>query len=303
MNTVDSLPRVNKSQLEEMHALAEQKMQEQFGVQPEVQHFQEPQEQYVAEEESSHEEVEEEYEDESIEEEVNTPPVTQKKFSQATELNIREMRLLKEQSDRELAEAKREKAELMRTLLAYQQNGQPSPKPSVQEQEDEFGDVDDNELIEGSHYKIIKKEVRALKQTIKDLKENTKKITYQTNESNLRASFPDFDKVMSIENLNKLQEMNPDLAETILKNENPHTQRKLAYEMIKQFGIYKDKSSFDANQKLAQANAAKPRTISSLSKTGSGDTALSHANAFANGMTPEQSRQLYLEARRAANGR
>jgi hypothetical protein len=49
----------------------------------------------------------------------------------------------------------------------------------------------------------------------------------------------------------QLREINPDLADTILKNEDQFKQAKLAYEMVKQLGIYKGQE-FEEDRRLAQ---------------------------------------------------
>jgi|GEM_PF-2618244 hypothetical protein len=299
-----SLPQVSKSQVKEMNALAEQKMQEQFGVQTEettmesrneTSELHESEEQYGAPQEQSYEE--ETYEEEEVEQEPEiTQPVT-RKYSQATELNIREMRLLKEQSDRELAKSEYEKSQLMKALLEYKQGNQPVVKQIVEQ--DEYEKIDDNELVEGKQHKSVAAKVKYLEKKLEQLEDNNKKMVMQTNESQLRSSYADFDKVMTTENLNQLEALNPELAETILKNDNIHVQKKLAYQMIKQYGIYKE-DIFTQDKKLAHMNAAKPKGVASLSPK-KGDSALGMANAFAEGMTPDQSRSLYLETRRAAN--
>ncbi len=293
-----SLPNVSKNQVAEMNAIAEKKMQEEYGIQPEQQLVEQQEEQYVEAEEQSYEQEDTYEEEEEVEQ---APEVTQpvaRKFSQATELNIREMRLLKEQSDRELAKAEREKAELMRALLSYQQNNAPqAPKPMPEP--DRFANVDDNELLEGRHQKEMAAYVRSLEKKIDAIENNTKEMSYKSNEMQLRTSFPDFDKVMTTENLNQLQELNPDLAEMILRSESVYTQKKLAYQMIKQIGIYKE-DSFAQEKKLAHMNAAKPKGVASLSPK-KGESALGMAHAFADGMTQDQAKALYLETRRAAN--
>jgi hypothetical protein len=300
-----SLPNVSKSQVDEMNALAEKKMQEEYGMQSVEENTMESgndstelhgsHEKYAATEEQSYEE--DTYEEEEVEQEPEVTQPVSRKFSQATELNIREMRLLKEQSDKELAKSEYEKSQLMKALLEYKQGNQQVAKPVVEQ--DEFEKLDDNELIEGKHHKSMAAYVKSLEKKIERIENNTKEITFKSNEAHLRSSFPDFDKVMTTENLNQLEALNPELAETILKNDNPHTQKKLAYQMIKQFGIYKE-DIFSQDKKLAQMNAAKPKGVASLSPK-KGDSVLGMANAFAEGMTQDQSRALYIETRRAAN--
>jgi hypothetical protein len=67
----------------------------------------------------------------------------------------------------------------------------------------------------------------------------------------------------------------------------------MAYKMIKLLNIHRD-TSYDADKLKAQQNLAKPKSLSSIAPQKS-ESPLSHANAFANGLTPELKDQLVKE--------
>ena len=57
----------------------------------------------------------------------------------------------------------------------------------------------------------------------------------------------------------------------------------------------------EADKRKAQENSAKPRPMASVSPQ-QGESPLSHANAFANGLTPELQKQLWKEMQDAKKG-
>jgi hypothetical protein len=56
----------------------------------------------------------------------------------------------------------------------------------------------------------------------------------------LEAEFPDFNTVVTIENIFSLCESDPDLADSILANPNTYSQSVAFYRAIKRFGIYQE---------------------------------------------------------------
>ncbi len=126
----------------------------------------------------------------------------------------------------------------------------------------------------------------------KDLANIQRQLNQMQAEARLRMRYPDFDKVVSPSNIASLSEMYPDIAKTIGTSNDLYSQAVTAYTVIKNLGIYAEDYSQD--KKIAATNAAKPRPLTSISPQ-KGDTPLSHANAFANGMTDELAKQLRKE--------
>ena len=292
-----SLPQASQSQINAMNAAAEK----QFGKQEEVapiihptlQHHEEPQ---STTEDSFPEdrgiETQQEATVEDIEEETSDRVVSQETHK---EMN---MRILRERSER----AERERDELLKQMMSFRNQEQPKVEHKVQpEQEEDYlasMGLDEDSLVEGKHFKAYLKKQRELEKQLQQYKQQA---TQDTVEVRLKSQYPDFDTVVSVDNLNALRNANPELAEMILATPDIYKQATIAYKMVKQYGIDTPKPNFDAEKALAQKNAAKPKPMASVSPQ-QGSSPMSHANAFANGMTKDLKAQLLAEMRAAQKG-
>lgn len=140
-------------------------------------------------------------------------------------------------------------------------------------------------------------EARYLDEKIKELKDELKgyqtKITYESQEAKLKAEFPDIESVVSQENLQTLSQLYPELADSIRSNSNLYSKGKAAYTLIKKMGIHQEDKYSSEKERIAQ-NSNKPRPLTSLNAQ-EGNSPLSRANIFAEGLTPELKKQLYKE--------
>jgi hypothetical protein len=160
----------------------------------------------------------------------------------------------------------------------------------------DFGFKEDD-LIEGKHLKTAMKKIKQLED---QQKQYIRQSTESTAEMKLRTQFPDFDKVMTLENVQMLSASYPELARTVNTSSDLYDKAVSAYTMIKRFGIYNEAPVGDMNKQKAIANTAKPRPLASVNPQ-QGETPLSRANAFAEGLTDslkEQLRKEMHEARR-----
>lgn len=152
-------------------------------------------------------------------------------------------------------------------------------------------ELGDDDLAEGRHLKEIKKE----------LEEYKRQTSEATTEARVKAQFPDFDTVVNASTIERLKTAYPELASTLSASGDLYNKAASAYTLIKKLGIY-DGKNHDANREIIQKNSTKPRPLSSVSPQ-QGDSPLSHANAFANGLTPELKQKLYkemIESRRSS---
>lgn len=184
----------------------------------------------------------------------------------------------------------RERDEALR--LAQAQQAQPK-----QEQDFEFSKADD-ELVEAKDVKAIIREFKAVKEELKKHKQIS---TEMTEEAMIKAQYPDYDKVVTQENIEALREKDPDLFETLRSSTSFKAKAVSVYKLIKGNGLYTE-DTFSAERELAQRNAAKPKPLASMSPQ-QGDSPLSRANAFANGLTPELRLQLIKEMEEARKNR
>jgi hypothetical protein len=114
-----------------------------------------------------------------------------------------------------------------------------------------------------------------------------------TIESRLRAQFPDFDAVVNNDTISRLRTEDPELAESIHYNPNLYSKAVAVYKAIKKNNIYQP-DTYQKEREQAQTNAHKPRSTQSISPQ-QGDTPLSRANAFSEGLTEELKAQLRKE--------
>lgn len=203
------------------------------------------------------------------------------------------------QADKNFAELRRqhhralmEKEELQQRIARYEASRPKSEAPS--EAADEELTIGDDDLPEGKHLKQVdKKSERRFKKQEAEIQALKKKVEEEFIENKIRARFPDFESIVNPESIRVLAEEDPELAYTIQSSPDGYNRAILAYKEIKKRGIVPN-TSYDADKQRAKDNAAKPRPLVSAAPQ-QGDSPLSHANAFANGLTPELRKQLWKE--------
>lgn len=204
--------------------------------------------------------------------------------------NIRRMRLSKEAAEKERDEA-------YRKLKEYQSYADTSKKPESQDEDLDIN-ISDDDLVEGKHLGKVAKKIKKLEEKINVYEKNT---TAATVETQLRNKYSDFDKVVSKENVDALSRDYPELANTLSSCKDLYSQAVSAYTMIKRMGVYKE-DKFVNDRALAEQNASKPRPLTSMSPQ-QGESPLSRANAFANGLTDELKAELVKEMMEARSRR
>lgn len=188
------------------------------------------------------------------------------------------LRALREKSER----LERERDEYMRQLQEAQ-----SKKLDVDESDIT---IDDSDVAEGKHLKKLQAEIKRLR---KEADANRQQSTMTQAEIRLRAQYPDFDKVVSADNVNSLREEYPELAVSLNSNNDIYSKAVSAYTMIKKLGIHQEPVYAADKARIAQ-NANKPKPSATIAPQKS-DSPLSQANAFANGLTPDLQKQLWAE--------
>lgn len=187
-----------------------------------------------------------------------------------------------EQAERERDEALRIAQEMQEKLLGKK-------NVAVEPDEEEFS-IDDDALLEGKHLKKVTKYVKKLEH---ELKQQQQQAALMAVEVKLKAQYPDFDKVVSTENLQSLRAVYPEIAATINASPDLYNKAVSAYTMLKKLGIAQDESYVE-QKVLAQRNAVKPKPSVSIAPQ-QGESPLSRANAFANGLTEDLKKQLLKE--------
>jgi len=187
--------------------------------------------------------------------------------------------------------AEKERDELLQYIQSLNQNQE--KKAEAPSDDDDFH-INPEDLAEGKHLLKITKKIKLLEEK---LAESENKNAQSASEIKLARDFPDYDKVVTQENLQELRKQQPILADAILETKDMYKQHALAYQMCKQLGIYQEDKYVQERSK-ARENHAKPRPISSINAQ-EGDGPLSKANSFANGLTDELKQQLLKEMQEA----
>jgi hypothetical protein len=137
-------------------------------------------------------------------------------------------------------------------------------------------------------------EIKALKGELHQTK--SKESTYVVDR--LRAKYTDFDEVVTPENIEYLKTNNAALAKALARlQDDPYEQGLAAYDALKKTEWYQQRHTMQDKAKL-EANSKKPVSVQSVRKQG----ALSEANQFANGLTPELKKQLLKEMAESRKG-
>ncbi len=273
----------------EMPELPEERVVPQPRAARQVQHSQQEDQEYnvhpeLAKEYSQPEEIEET--EEQVEEaEVVPEPV---KVDSKKETNLR---VLREKALRAEA-AERERDELARRIQDMEMGRYQQQKPvPVEEPDTELGPDD---LVDAKYLRKYDKTIKELRDELKTYKEQT---TLASTDARLKARFPDIDSVVSKENIDILRYEYPELAATLNATPDMYNKAVSAYTLIKKLGISQEDLYVEDRAK-AQKNAAKPKPMASIAPQ-QGDSPLSKANAFANGLTDDLQKQMLKEMNEA----
>lgn len=202
--------------------------------------------------------------------------------------NMRNLRKAKEAAERERDEMRQYLESLRREQLEREKNVQ-----KVNEQED--SDLRPDDIPEWRH---VDKHIKKLEQQLQAYQQQA---SASATEAKLKTQYPDFDQVVSESNIRSLREKYPELATTINSTQDLYSKAVSAYTIIKRMGIASDQT-YNKDHERAVANVNKPRPLSSVAPQ-QGESPLSRANAFAEGLTDELKEQLRKEMREAVKYR
>jgi len=239
---------------------------------------------------------------EEAEEPIQLEPVRAKSET-AQQENFRKVKEARERAERERDALMSQMLEMQAKLQVQQQVAQQQqPKQVVEEEKDWFDGLDPESLVEGKQLKNIAQEMKAMKKMLREQQVQSQEVAMQ---AKIKAQYPDFDEVFNVQTINSLNEQYPDVANALRIMPDDYNKATAAYTMIKNLGIYKGqemkKPAYESDVLRAKINAAKPRPLTSVNPQ-QGDSPLSKANAFANGLTSELKEQLRNEMNAARKG-
>jgi len=168
---------------------------------------------------------------------------------------------------RKISELERRTQEQENEIRGLKSNGQFSD-------DKDFSNLDDEEIV-----------------TAKQVREALRRQEASTLDERLRLRFPDFDTVITKENVDLLQQQDPELALSLKAlSHDPYAQAVAAYKLLKRTGVV-DMASKQPQKAKAIENSRKPVSVQSVTKS----SAIAEANKFQSGLTPELRKQLWKE--------
>lgn len=236
------------------------------------------------------------FDDEVIEQQVEETQVEQE-VQQEAEVEEAPVAQAKQKTDpaesfkivRERAQkAERERDEMARRLQQLEASHTHEPEEDL-----EFS-LGADELAEGKHLTKVDKKIKKMQQELQQYKALAEQNSIEVQ---LKRKHADFDEVVSAANIEKLREEEPEIFDTITASNDLYKKGLTAYKMIKKLGIG-ERDEYKAEREVAEKNLAKPRPLVSGASQ-RGNTPLSQANAFANGLTKELKEQLWKEMQEA----
>lgn len=167
------------------------------------------------------------------------------------ERNWRELRRTKD----ELEKKARMQEEIIQRLMTQSLNVQPQQSQQSVE-EDIISQIQREEYVPGDKVAKALHKIKAdvISETQK-LREEQAKLQKNAQLMGLKAEYPDFDSVVTPENLEILEETNPKLAKIIAKSSDAYDMAVQSYEWIKSHGIVEKTSSRrvkEVDQKIEQ---------------------------------------------------
>lgn len=171
---------------------------------------------------------------------------------------------------RKVDEAEKRAANAEQLAQQYmQQQAAQQPQPIVQSQEevDDLG-VDNEDYVQAKHVKTsnkkISKKISVAEQKLAEIEQRLAYMQAKVDTSSLK----DFDEVVSDDNLKTLAKLYPEEYETLRMNQNMSAKSKVAYNMIKNYGIMDGvksaNRSLDLEDKISQ-NKQRPQAASNAS--------------------------------------
>ena len=204
----------------------------------------------------------------------------EEKVAYSKDENLIRLRASKEQLERENRELRN----------YYESHAKKQESPPV---DDSLG-VEDDDLVEG---KVVKRLYNELKE-LKKFQQNYEQEKVASIPDRLRTKFEDFEQVVTQENVEKLKMSEPELYASITAGGDLYAKGVSAYKTLLAMGIVK-KDSYKSQKEEVQNNHKKPVSTQAIR----GQGALSEANMFSKGLTPELKKQLQQEMEQAVKAR
>lgn len=190
------------------------------------------------------------------------------------------------------AEARRRNSELERRLEQQEAElrrlqSHNAPK----EPEDELATLADDDIITVKQHKQMAAKIA--KQVAEDVYRQKEALTI---DDRLKSKFPDFDDVVTKENIDLLRQQDPELSMAIQRlSDDPFSQAALAYKLLKRSGAGVDMAKTQNQKARAIENSKKPGSVQSVTKS----SAISNVHNYDGMLTDEMKAQYRKETAEA----
>lgn len=217
------------------------------------------------------------------------------------ERNLARLRELRTKAERERDEARREAQEIRRQQYEFFQKAyaqQPiynDPQPSKTRATEDDVHVNPDDLVEGRHLSRYDKKIKRMEEQLAQYQTLTK---FQQAQTALQSRYKDFDSVVSVENVKRLEEKYPEVAETIRYSTDVYKIGATAYELIKRFGIH-EHGTYDRDKERAYVNNQKPKPTQAVSPN-QGSSPLGRASEYDDGYTEEMRAKIWEQMQKAS---
>ncbi|NJL54191.1 hypothetical protein HC928_02745 [bacterium] len=187
------------------------------------------------------------------------------------EYNWAEMRRQMKEKDYQIEELKKEFAKI----------AQKAASPS---EEEELSKLAEDDLLTVAQAKRLAQSIAR-----KAAEEVSKSREAATVDERVQLKYPDFNDVVTKENIELLKQKEPELAQSLYHMPDPYNQAVAAYKLLKKMGASPPQDSYE--KKKALENSKKPISVQAAPK----QSAIGQAHLFENGLTNELKSQLWKE--------
>ena len=222
----------------------------------------------------------------SPEETTPEPQVNQQAVEKKAEelYQARNFKMLREQAEQNARRAEQAEREAYMLKMKYEQ--QSSPRAKIR-------DLGDDDIAEG---KDLAAQRAYVDEKHKQQQDEISELKNMLTEYHIRTQCPDFDSVVTSENLQKLAQEYPEVAATINSSADTKSKAISAYKLIKKLDINNPQSQID--RELVAKNLNKPKPSNALPKS---ESDLTRVNAFEKGLTDSEKEARYKQMRAAAS--
>lgn len=192
--------------------------------------------------------------------------------------------------DKNWREARRKMQELERRTAEQDELIRRLQTQQAPAQEDDLAKLADDDIVTARQAKSL-----AQKMAREVADQAIREREAATIDERLRMKFPDYEDVVTQDNIDLLKQQDPELAMSLYAlAQNPYEQAVAAYKMLKKTGLG-DMAKTQPQKAKALENSKKPVSVQSVTKS----SAIGEVHKFENGLTPELRKQLWQEMQQA----